>query len=600
MKKSKSIILQLFIFLFSLISVCAQSDDLNMESQVREFIISFDYEHRTKSQTPSWATVFCTKDSIDLVQTFGVESLNSQKPIDGNTVFRIASVSKIFTALAVAIEVERGNLDLNVNIQEYINFDLGLKYPVTLKQLLTHTAGFEMKFYNDSSPEEERLQDLGDHLSNYLPRQIYKPGEVIAYSNYGNALAGFVVESVSNTSFHEYVMQNILIPTGMNSSGYMLTESLESKLADGYDINNGSPTLRPYTWVHRYPASSMLTTAFDMQKFIKMLLNGGKGMSGHVLSAEGIDNMFSVHYTKDKDLPGMGLGWMQMTASNTDGFWHDGSITGYTAQLVILPKQESGFFIVANNKDSYIPSRMRNEFIKEFLSKEIQTPTVTISKPALSLNDYAGDYINARRNLESFESVASLFESNLEVGADSDGLLIFGVKYRPYEDHKFISEDGDRLVFEVDGGEVKNLSLNWGDSPRSYIRLNKFQEGSSQLIVLSLLLILSIAFIAIHSYRILKRSINGDKWLLFSHLSMLVFFASFLIIFMQLDSLDLRFGEIQTFRYALAIPFLSILLLIIGVVKSYKNGRLFYFSAANIILLLLWMNYWNLLGWQIY
>ncbi|MDQ3473130.1 MAG: beta-lactamase family protein, partial [Acidobacteriota bacterium] len=139
------------------------------------------------------------------------------------TLFRAASVSKLVTATAVMQLVEQGKLNLNADINTYLTrFQLENNYPspITARHLLTHTSGIEDRLFSNTVPSADRLVSLGDYFAAHIPRRIRPPGEQIAYSNTGMALAGHLVEAVSGLSFEEYVDRNIFPPLGMTRSSF--------------------------------------------------------------------------------------------------------------------------------------------------------------------------------------------------------------------------------------------------------------------------------------------------------------------------------------------------------------------------------------------
>ncbi len=153
-------------------------------------------------------------------------NLANQTPVSGqNTVFRIASVSKVFISIAVLQQVEKGVLDLDTDVNQYLKlFKVAQTFskPTTLRHLLTHTAGFEEKFYSDLSLSAKSQQPLGEHLATALPLRVFPVSLKRAYSNYGSALAGYIVEQISGQDFADYMVEKVLAPAGMTRSGYRL------------------------------------------------------------------------------------------------------------------------------------------------------------------------------------------------------------------------------------------------------------------------------------------------------------------------------------------------------------------------------------------
>jgi CubicO group peptidase (beta-lactamase class C family) len=212
-------------------------------------------------------------------------------PVDAEqTLFRPGSVSKLFTATAVMQLVESGDLDLDADVAEYLDVDVPRRFdePITLRNLLTHTAGFEERVggligFGDETPV------LRDALAVDPPEQIYEPGTVPAYSNYGNALAGYVVERVSGVPFEEYVERNIFEPAGMTSSTFVqpLPSVLQDRMSRGYVTSADAPG--QFEIVGTPPAGSLTSSAPDMARF--MLAQLGAPGAGALLEPETLDLM---------------------------------------------------------------------------------------------------------------------------------------------------------------------------------------------------------------------------------------------------------------------------------------------------------------------
>src|SRR5205085_4197813 len=154
------------------------------------------------------------------------------------SLFRPGSISKVFTAIAVMQMVEQGKLDLDRDINNYLDFALPQTYPepITLRRLLTHTAGFEETLKNLFVPSAREMRPLRDYLIAAMPARIFSPGKVPSYSNYGLTLAGYILERISGEPFDKYIASHILTPLKMDHSTFAqpLPEALEANMSPGY------------------------------------------------------------------------------------------------------------------------------------------------------------------------------------------------------------------------------------------------------------------------------------------------------------------------------------------------------------------------------
>ncbi|PYI78776.1 MAG: hypothetical protein DMF05_11490 [Verrucomicrobia bacterium] len=210
------------------------------------------------------AVVSVVKDGQVLFQKgYGYADVEEKKPVlPDQTLFRPGSVSKLFTATAVMQLVEQGKLDLDRDVNDYLDFALPKTYPepVTLRQLLTHTGGFEETLKNLFVAHESDIKPLRTYLMNEMPARIFLPGKIPSYSNYGFTLAGYIVERVSGEKFERYIENHILKPLGMNNSTFEqpLPPQLGPQMSKGYLSASKKP--RDFEWVQAAPAGALTTT----------------------------------------------------------------------------------------------------------------------------------------------------------------------------------------------------------------------------------------------------------------------------------------------------------------------------------------------------
>ncbi len=217
--------------------------------QLKQWLDNYIQPKMIETKTPGLVFSYFKQNQPIYTQGYGVTNIPSNKQVKAtNSVFRIASISKVFAPVAAMQLVEQGKLDLDIDINQYLHqFKLASKFnnAVNMRHLLTHTAGFEDKYYSDGTLDKNKHEKLGDHLSHALPKLMREPGEFISYSNYGSALAAFVIEQVSGQDFAEYVKLNILLPAGMLNSGYNLTTKLKAQLVTGYKKSGDKLIARP-------------------------------------------------------------------------------------------------------------------------------------------------------------------------------------------------------------------------------------------------------------------------------------------------------------------------------------------------------------------
>ncbi len=265
----------------------AQASAVAPEPSPRPELTKTDFETLLDALIPSQlrnrniagAVVSVVKDGQVLFQKgYGYADFEAKKPVlPDQTLFRPGSISKLFTATAVMQLVEQGKLELDRDVSGYLDFAIPKTYPepVTLRQLLTHTAGFEDTLKNLFVAHASDLKPLRAYLVNQMPARIFPPGKVPSYSNYGFTLAGYIVERVSGEKFERYIDNHILKPLRMTNSTFdqPLPPELAAQMSKGYP--NAAKKPRDFEFVQAAPAGSLSTTAADMTRFMVAFLQDG-------------------------------------------------------------------------------------------------------------------------------------------------------------------------------------------------------------------------------------------------------------------------------------------------------------------------------------
>lgn len=282
---------------------------------------------------------------------YGVADIESRTPVSaGQTLFGTGSVSKVLTWTAVMQLVEQGILDLDRDINDYLD---GLRIPatwpqpVTLAHLMTHTAGFEQRVFGFYAREPGDLIPLQDFLAANLPARVYPPGEVSAYSNYGAALAGHIVSQASGLSFESYIEGRILDPLGMTRSTFRqpLPPSLAPDLATGY---TGKRNLAGYGWYQAGPSAALRTTAADMAQFMLAHLQQGRAGDSRILQPDSSAAMQRRQFSNHPAVSGITPGFQELHRGGHRILWQPGDTLFFTAALFLLPEQNLGLFVAYN------------------------------------------------------------------------------------------------------------------------------------------------------------------------------------------------------------------------------------------------------------
>jgi CubicO group peptidase (beta-lactamase class C family) len=304
------------------------------------------------------AVVTVVKDGqILTTRGFGYADRDKRTPVDPyKTLFRPGSISKLFTWTAVMQQVEAGKIDLDADVNRYLDFKIPARHgqPITTRQLMTHTAGFEevvkeLIFYGKPEPE------LGAYLKNHLPKRIFDAGVTPAYSNYGTALAAYIVERVSGERFNDYLDRHVLGPLKMANTTFRqpLPANLAGTDATGYD-KPGKPS-KGFEIVGPAPAGSASSTGADMGRFMIAHLQGGELDGQRILSAETARLMHDSPTSKvnPRSLIGpldrMELGFFQTSINGRYVIGHLGDTEGFHSSLHLYMSENVGLYLSVNS-----------------------------------------------------------------------------------------------------------------------------------------------------------------------------------------------------------------------------------------------------------
>ncbi|TVR97150.1 MAG: class A beta-lactamase-related serine hydrolase, partial [Trueperaceae bacterium] len=376
------------------------------------------------------ATVAVVLDGdVVIARGYGVANVEDGRPVDADTLFRIGSAGKLITFTAVMQLVEQGLLDLDADIATYLDFELprtlehhpfrGDPGPITLAHLLTHTAGFE-DARGGYSLDAADVPSLADTMRERMPKRIFRPGEAVAYSNYGAALAGYIVERVSGQPFARYVDEHVFAPLSMDRSTFAqpLPPDLAPHLARASRVIDGELQRDRFVFTGMTPAGSTSTTAADMARF--MLAHLGDG--GGALAPETLEVMHERQFGHHPRLDGMAFGFVERTVNAQRVLFHGGDIFSYQSGLFLLPEHDLGLFVSYTGGSYAEPLTLFHTLLDTFFPEPASEPPVQAAGAAERSAAFVGEYHANRRSYSSDESLLGLMEA-VQVRVDADGFL---------------------------------------------------------------------------------------------------------------------------------------------------------------------------------
>lgn len=373
------------------------------------------------------ATIAVVKNGqLLFARGYGYADYEKKTPVSAeSTLFRPGSVSKLFTWTAVMQLAEQRKLDLDRDVNAYLDFKIPEAYgkPITLKNLLTHTPGFEEKLKHLFVTASEK-PSLGAYLKSHTPERIYPPGTTTAYSNYGAALAGYIVEQVSGRPFPQYVAENIFAPLGMSRSTFVqpLPAPLAAQMSNGYKLASDGP--KSFEIVGPDPAGSMSATATDMARFMIAHLQGGQSGGARILRPETVRLMQSTLFEVHPAANGMAHGFYEESRNGHRIIGHAGDTAYFHSDLHLIPDSNVGLFVSYNSlgRGTTPP---RSKLWEAFLDRYFPDPSLPQATLPSADNDaraVSGSYLGSRRSESSF--VRALFVlGEFTVAPSQDGSI---------------------------------------------------------------------------------------------------------------------------------------------------------------------------------
>ena len=374
------------------------------------------------------AVVSIVKDGkVLFAKGYGYSDVEKKTPVSpDNTLFRPGSISKLFTWTAVMQLVQDGKLDLDRDVNDYLDFKIPATFPqpITLRDIMTHTPGFEEAVEDLIASDRRDMMPLGTYVKSHLPARIFPPFTTPAYSNYATTMAGYIVQRVSGEDYYDYIEGHILKPLQMSHSTFRqpLPASLEPLMSKGYQV--ASQPAKPFEYVVAAPAGSSSVSAMDMTHFMIAHLQNGQYEGVQILRPETAETMHSRQFANLPDMNGMCLGFYEETRNGHRIIGHGGDTEYFHSDLHLMPDQQLGFFVSYNSAGKG-EVRAREAVWHAFLNRyfPIQLPdTPAVAMAAQDANTVSGHYIVSRRSQTNILSVLNV-AGELKITPNPDGTI---------------------------------------------------------------------------------------------------------------------------------------------------------------------------------
>ncbi len=578
-------------------------------------------------------TVSVVKDGeLWFAKGYGHADIERGVPVDPKqTLFRPGSTSKLFTWTAVMQLVEQGKLDLDADVNQYITqFQIPATFPepVTLRHIMTHTAGFEdggLGYLMEAS--EEGLLPLAKALEDHMPERVRPVGHATAgisssYSNWATALAGLIVANVSGMPFDEYVAEHIFRPLGMTSTTFAepLPEDLAPRMSRGYMYENGIFVAKDFEFIHNFgPAGSMSTTAVDMANFMIAHLNDGALGDVRILGQETAQLMHSRIYSPNPHVAGSGLGFYEEYVNGHRLIGHGGDTLYFHTEMLLLPEANVGFFMSVNTggEAASVPRDFVRAFMDRYFPAELPQLEAKADK-AQDLARYAGTYRPTRHAYTTNDKLLTAMFSELKVAPTPEGRLVAAGlgevhQYVEVAPGVFRRVDRDDILAFTTGedGAVNGLVGVFSFMP--FYKLAWYDTSSFHMVLVGVaVLFFVVAIVAMLRNWKRDRALERNGRLARRNLGLLavvnIVTLALLALTFSGGIAELMFAWPASFKLALTLSLVAVALTIVALVLLFFVWRERHFSrwsriwhTAGVVMAVafLWfLNHWNLIGYK--
>ena len=589
------------------------------------------------------AAVSVVKDGkLFFAKGYGSADLENKTPVDPEqTVFRIGSVGKLFTWTAVMQLAEQGKLDLDEDINAYLDFRIPDTYPqpITLKDLMTHTSGFEDRLRGSVVSDPNDVVPTREWLISHMPARVRPPGDIAGYSNYNAMLAGYIVARVSGEPYHQYIQEHILNPLGMvhSTAQSPIPPDLRAHASVGYTYEDGAFHVFPDYTVQpaALPSGAHQASVTDMARFmIAHLQNGRYGDANtagvRILKKTTAQQMHSTLYTPDPRLLGTAYGFFDFSDNGQRTLGHVGYSPPMYSLLLLLPEQNLGVYVAYNSEGGGDLTNQHLGFQRAFFDHYYPAPAVESIQPPADFAERAsrfeGMYSPTAGSYTTLDKVGKLFGA-VEISDPGNGTLLFTIagsewRFVEVEPLNFRQVDGPdgpfSMVFrEDDQGRITHMftdltpmfafeKLKWYGTPA----FNMALLLGCVLMFLSMIPVVLIRFIRnrrLSSDRIpASRGARVAYWIIVGiSVLNLLFVVGTVKWGNQPNVLS---GTSMIYKIVLGVGVLSAVLTVGALLYSvvaWKNSywgiaaRVHYTLVMVAAVAFVWfLNYWNLLGWR--
>ncbi len=568
-----------------------------------------------KYDIPGAAIAVVKDGELFFSKGYGVTNSKTAVPVVADqTLFHIGSVTKLFTWTAIMQLVEQGKLDLHTDINTYLTalqFPDTYPEPITLEHLLTHTPGFEDRLSNLLRLNRYDGLPLEAYIIRQQPQRIMPPGQLIAYSNYGGALAGYIIQEVTGIPYEDYIETHIFAPLTMQHSSIRrpVAVDLMPDVSSGH-IGGPGGVIPLVEYFPSAPMVGVSATVTDMAKFMIAHLQQGRYGDQRIMEAATAQNMQRQHFTHDPRLPGVTYGFVEWHRNQHRILWHSGSTPLFQCVLVLIPEENLGMFVAYNRKSGQVEvgKLLRDAFLDHYYPITVPPPE-PLEGAARRVRRFAGDYRENRWSDTTADKFLYMLTRYYEMRAKPNGTLeVMDSTYVEVEPLFFQEMDGQGLLlFKEDARGCIKYGFYDYDPHKVFIKLTWYETLDFQLVVVvtCLIIFLSTLF-KLHLRDPAARRAGGHREILYFTqwigIVNLIYPPAMLLI--GLSTVMQPLPDLSLFAPLFIIALVGVLLAaVVTTILAWKDhywtfGTRLYYTLVTLMALVfaVWLRQWNLLG----
>jgi CubicO group peptidase (beta-lactamase class C family) len=579
------------------------------------------------------AVVAVVKDGKVLFEKgYGYSDAEKKTPVSPqDTLFRPGSISKLFTWTAVMQQVEQGKLDLDADVNQYLDYKIPPTFgkPTTLRDIMTHRSGLEETIKDLFVGKEKDLTPIAKYLPSHLPAQIFAPGTVPAYSNYATTVAAYIVQRVSGQDFYDYVDQHFFKPLNMTRASFRqpLPESLKPFMSNGYALGSGKP--KDFEWVEVAPAGSLSASAESMAHWMIMHLQNGRYGDAQILKPETAIQMHARQEGWPASMNAMCLGFYEQNMNGHRVIAHGGDTQYFHSDLFLLLDANVGLFVSYNSAGRPDHGDARGDLYIKFMDRYF--PAAPANEPVLSTakedaQKVAGSYEISRRFETNILAVTNaLGQPKIVADPKDNTVYLDGLFKKENGQPRHFQEIAPMLFKSVDGPEKLAFVKDSNGRRVAYLDFPfmVLQEVDATLdkqafnyivmwlgicvVVLTILFWPVSAILRKHYKQSLTLDSAARKWRRWTKIACivdLIYLIGFLWVFTLLQKLQLGSGgdfKIHLLQVIGVLGGIGALLTVIAVIKSWADSaQWIWYKIWNTLLAAGCVGFfWFLLHWHL-